>query len=74
MCDVADRASIAVRLGRNAVFQEQMTSRWWETISTMVNDREGDVHASDAFMLGAIAQLMGTIQDHLCQLSLASLS
>lgn len=54
-------------MGRNAVFQEQMTSRWWETISTMVNDREGDVHASDAFMLGAIAQLMGTIQDHLCE-------
>lgn len=65
-CYTADR-HIAVRLGRNAVFQEAMSSRWWEATSSFVHSsqKRQDVWTSDAWILGAIAQLMGTIQDHL---------
>lgn len=65
-CYTADR-HIAVRLGRNAVFQEAMSSRWWEATSSFVHSpqKREDVWTSDAWILGAIAQLMGTIQDHL---------
>ncbi|GMK59739.1 hypothetical protein CspeluHIS016_0803450 [Cutaneotrichosporon spelunceum] len=67
-CYNADR-HISVRLGRNAVLQQSMTSRWWEDLSDHVNrkHREGsnDVWASDLFILACIAQLMGTVQDYL---------
>lgn len=79
-CYNADR-HISVRLGRNAVLQQSMTSRWWEDLSDHVHriDRNGsnDVWTSDLFMLACIAQvscrgwlvltpqLMGTVQDHL---------
>lgn len=65
-CYTADR-HIAVRLGRNAVFQEAMSSRWWEATSSFVHSphKREDVWTSDTWILGAIAQLMGTIQDHL---------
>ncbi|TXT05103.1 uncharacterized protein COLE_06423 [Cutaneotrichosporon oleaginosum] len=67
-CYNADR-HISVRLGRNAVLQQSMTSRWWEDLSDHVHrkDRDGsnDVWTSDLFMLACIAQLMGTVQDHL---------
>ncbi|BEJ10583.1 hypothetical protein CspHIS471_0100050 [Cutaneotrichosporon sp. HIS471] len=67
-CYNADR-HISVRLGRNAALQPSMTSRWWEDLSDHVHrkDRDGsnDVWTSDIFMLACIAQLMGTVQDHL---------
>lgn len=50
-----------------------MSSRWWEATSSFIHDDKNrhkeDVWTSDAWILGAIAQLMGTIQDHLCALS-----
>lgn len=59
-CYNADR-HIAVRLGRNAVLQQTMTSRWWEDLSDHVHrqDRKGsnDVWTSDLFMLACIAQV-----------------
>lgn len=48
-----------------------MTTQWWESVSDLVgHDNRGprgssDVHTSDVFILSCIAQLMGTIQDHL---------
>lgn len=59
-CYNADR-HIAVRLGRNAVLQQTMTSRWWEDLSDHVHrqGRQGsnDVWTSDLFMLACIAQV-----------------
>ncbi|BEJ01315.1 hypothetical protein CcaverHIS631_0511720 [Cutaneotrichosporon cavernicola] len=67
-CYNADR-HISVRLGRNAALQQSMTSRWWEDLSDHVHrknrDGSNDVWTSDIFMLACIAQLMGTVQDHL---------
>ncbi|KAL1405715.1 hypothetical protein Q8F55_007385 [Vanrija albida] len=69
-CYNAER-HIAVRQGRNTVLQEAMTTQWWESVSDLVgHDNRGprgssDVHTSDVFILSCIAQLMGTIQDHL---------
>lgn len=63
--------SIAIRLGRNAVLQAAMSTRWWESFSAMVCDENraatGDVWTSDTFILGSIAQLLAAIQDHLCE-------
>lgn len=68
-CYNADR-HIAIRLGRNAVLQAAMSSRWWESFSAAVAQHKGpanDVWASNGFMLGSSAQLLGHIQDHLCE-------
>lgn len=56
-----------------------MNSRWWETFSSVTwtdgrTPLTRDLWTSDAFTLGSLAQLLGTIQDHLCELNLILLS
>ncbi|KAL1404828.1 hypothetical protein Q8F55_008438 [Vanrija albida] len=57
---------IASRLGRSAVMQPSMTSRWWESLavrfeSVVPTDRWG----SEVFAFGNNAHIMGAIQQHL---------
>lgn len=59
---------IASRLGRSAVMQPSMTSRWWESLavrfeSVVPTDRWG----SEVFAFGNNAHIMGAIQQHLCK-------
>ncbi|KLT43957.1 hypothetical protein CC85DRAFT_284001 [Cutaneotrichosporon oleaginosum] len=60
---------IAARLGRSAVMQPNMTSKWWESLS-VVNcairkDKTTDAWAGDLFTLTSNGQLLGSIQQHL---------
>lgn len=48
-----------------------MTSKWWESLSVVNSairkDKTTDAWASDLFTLTSNGQLLGSIQQHLCE-------
>lgn len=49
-----------------------MTSKWWESLSVVNSairkDKTTDAWAGDLFTLTSNGQLLGSIQQHLCEL------